>query len=92
MAKGVGPGQAVLVPSFTFAATAEVVAWVGATPVFVDVLDDTFNMDPASFEAGIAAAQAARAEAHRHRSRSICSACRRLMTRSWRSPRHTACG
>jgi dTDP-4-amino-4,6-dideoxygalactose transaminase len=57
MAKGAGPGQAVLVPSFTFAATAEVVAWVGATPVFVDVLDDTFNMDPASFEAGIAAAK-----------------------------------
>jgi dTDP-4-amino-4,6-dideoxygalactose transaminase len=38
MAKGVGPGDAVLCPSFTFAATAEVVAWVGATPVFVDVL------------------------------------------------------
>jgi dTDP-4-amino-4,6-dideoxygalactose transaminase len=57
MAKGAGPGQAVLVPSFTFAATAEVVAWVGATPLFVDVLDDTFNMDPASFEAGIAAAK-----------------------------------
>ena len=44
-------------PSFTFAATAEVVAWFGATPVFVDVLDDTFNMDPASLEAGIAAAK-----------------------------------
>src|SRR5687768_16217604 len=35
MAKNAGPGQAVLVPSFTFAATAEVVAWFGATPVFV---------------------------------------------------------
>jgi dTDP-4-amino-4,6-dideoxygalactose transaminase len=57
MAKGAGPGQAVLVPSFTFAATAEVVAWVGATPVFVDVREDTFNMDPASFEVGIATAQ-----------------------------------
>ena len=57
MAKHAGPGQAVLVPSFTFAATAEVVAWFGATPVFVDVYDDTFNMDPASFEAGIAAAK-----------------------------------
>ena len=44
-------------PSFTFAATAEVVAWFGAAPVFVDVLDDTFNMDPASFEAGIATAK-----------------------------------
>ena len=57
MAKGAAPGQAVLVPSFTFAATAEVVAWCGATPVFVDVRDDTFNMDPASLEAGIAAAR-----------------------------------
>lgn len=57
MAKHAGPGQAVLVPSFTFAATAEVVAWFGATPVFVDVFDDTFNMDPGSLEAGIAAAK-----------------------------------
>ena len=54
MAKGIRPGQAVLVPSFTFAATAEVVAWFDAVPVFVDVLEDTFNMDPASLEAGIA--------------------------------------
>jgi dTDP-4-amino-4,6-dideoxygalactose transaminase len=45
MAKGVKPGQAILCPSFTFAATAEVVAWLGATPVFVDVRPDTFNMD-----------------------------------------------
>jgi UDP-2-acetamido-2-deoxy-ribo-hexuluronate aminotransferase len=57
MAKGAGPGQAVLVPSFTFAATAEVVAWFGATPVFVDVREDTFNMEPASLEAGIATAR-----------------------------------
>jgi UDP-2-acetamido-2-deoxy-ribo-hexuluronate aminotransferase len=57
MAKGAGPGQAILCPSFTFAATAEVVAWFGATPIFVDVLTDTFNMDPASLEAGIAIAR-----------------------------------
>ena len=57
MAKGAGPGQAILVPSFTFAATAEVVAWFGATPVFVDVIDDTFNMSPASLEVGIATAR-----------------------------------
>ena len=37
MAKGIGPGDAVFCPSFTFCATAEVVALVGATPVFVDV-------------------------------------------------------
>jgi dTDP-4-amino-4,6-dideoxygalactose transaminase len=50
----IGPGDAVFVPSFTFAATAEVVALAGATPVFVDVLGDTFNMDPASLDAAIA--------------------------------------
>lgn len=48
MAKGVGHGDAVFVPSFTFTATAEVVVLAGATPVFVDVLPDTFNMDPQS--------------------------------------------
>ena len=57
MAKGVRPGQAVLCPSFTFCATAEVVAWLGATPVFVDVDAATFNMAPASLEAGIAVAK-----------------------------------
>ena len=56
MVKGLKPGQAVLVPSFTFAATAEVVAWFEAVPVFVDVREDTFNLDPASLEAGIATA------------------------------------
>ena len=50
----IGPGDAVFVPSFTFAATAEVVALAGAVPVFVDVLADTFNMDPASLESAIA--------------------------------------
>jgi len=50
----VGPGDAVFVPAFTFAASAEVVALAGATPVFVDVLEDTYNMDPASLEAAIA--------------------------------------
>ena len=50
----IGPGDAVFVPAFTFAASAEVVALVGASPVFVDALDDTYNMDPASLEAAIA--------------------------------------
>jgi len=44
-AMGVGPGDAVLCPSFTFCATAEVAALVGATPVFVDVDAATFNID-----------------------------------------------
>ena len=53
MALGVGPGDAVFVPAFTFVATAEVVAWVGATPVFVDVRESDFNMDPAHLAASI---------------------------------------
>ncbi len=56
MAWGIKPGDAVYVPAFTFVSTAEVVAWFGATPVFVDVLDDTFNMDPESLEAAVEAA------------------------------------
>ena len=51
---GIGPGDAVFVPAFTFAASGEVVALAGAVPVFVDVLPDTFNMDSASLEAAIA--------------------------------------
>jgi dTDP-4-amino-4,6-dideoxygalactose transaminase len=53
MAKNIGPGDAVFVPSFTFASTAEVVAWVGATPIFIDSLKDTYNIDPESLEQGI---------------------------------------
>jgi dTDP-4-amino-4,6-dideoxygalactose transaminase len=55
LASGVGPGDAVFVPSFTFAATAEVVALAHAEPVFVDVDPDTYNIDIASLEAAIAA-------------------------------------
>ena len=57
MAKEVKPGQAILCPSFTFAATAEVVAWLGAVPIFVDCLPDTFNMDPVSLGQGILTAR-----------------------------------
>ncbi len=53
MAEGIGPGDAVFVPDFTFVATAEVVVLAGATPVFVDVHTDSFNMDVASLEAAI---------------------------------------
>lgn len=55
MAWGLKPGDAVFCPSFTFCATAEVVPWLGAEPVFVDILPDTFNMDPAHLEACIEA-------------------------------------
>jgi dTDP-4-amino-4,6-dideoxygalactose transaminase len=57
MAWGIGPGDAVIVPAMTFASTAEVVALTGATPVFCDVLDDTFNMDTASLESAVATAK-----------------------------------
>ncbi len=55
MAWGLRPGDAVFCPSFTFCATAEVVPWLGATPVFVDIDPATYNMDPASLEAAIEA-------------------------------------
>ncbi len=58
MAWGVGPGDAVFVPSFTFTATAEVVALLGATPIFCDVRQDTYNLDVASLERTIAAVRA----------------------------------
>lgn len=58
-ARGVGPGDAVLCPSFTFAATAEVVALAGATPVFIDIDADTFNMNAESLKAGVTEAKRA---------------------------------
>jgi dTDP-4-amino-4,6-dideoxygalactose transaminase len=57
MARQVGPGDAVLCPSFTFCATGEAVALTGATPVFVDVDEATFNIDAASLKRGIATAK-----------------------------------
>lgn len=54
LASGIGPGDAVFVPSFTFAATAEVVALAKAVPVFIDIDPDTYNIDIASLEAAIA--------------------------------------
>ncbi len=57
MARGIGAGDAVFCPSFTFAATPEVVAHAGATPVFVDVEEATFNLDPASVECAITSAK-----------------------------------
>ncbi len=53
MAWGLKPRDAVFCPSFTFAATAEVVPWLGATPVFIDIDPITYNMDPAHLEAAI---------------------------------------
>jgi UDP-2-acetamido-2-deoxy-ribo-hexuluronate aminotransferase len=50
MALGIGPGDEVIVPAFTFAATAEVVILAGATPVLADIQPDTCNLDAASIE------------------------------------------
>ncbi len=57
MAKNVGPGDAVFCPSFTFCATGECVALTGATPLFVDVDEATFNIDVESLKRGIATAK-----------------------------------
>jgi dTDP-4-amino-4,6-dideoxygalactose transaminase len=57
MAKGIGPGDAVICPAFTFCATAEVVVLLGATPVFADVDAETFNLDAASVKRAIATAK-----------------------------------
>jgi len=58
MAWGIGDGDAVFCPSFTFAATGEVIPWLNASPVFVDVLPDTYNIDPVKLEAAIVAIKA----------------------------------
>jgi dTDP-4-amino-4,6-dideoxygalactose transaminase len=57
MAWGIGPGDAVICPAFTFCATAEVPALCGATPVLADVDAETFNLDPASLERAISTAK-----------------------------------
>lgn len=56
-ALGIGPGDAVLCPSFTFAATAEVVAWMGATPVFAEIDEATYNLDPKAVAAALETAR-----------------------------------
>jgi len=59
MGKGIGPGDAVICPAFTFCASAEAVVLVGATPVFADIDEATFNLDPAGLEGALAAARRA---------------------------------
>lgn len=55
MAVGVGPGDEVITPSFSYIATAEAVAVLGATPVYVDIDPETFNLDTGCLEAAITA-------------------------------------
>ena len=59
MAEGIGPGDAVFLPAFTYTATAEVPLVLGATPVFVDVDPRTFQIDPAHLAARVAGVRAA---------------------------------
>src|SRR5947199_3244620 len=59
MAKGIGPGDAVICQSFTYAASPEAVALVGATPVFCEVDENTFNIDPMGIVGAVAAAKRA---------------------------------
>jgi UDP-2-acetamido-2-deoxy-ribo-hexuluronate aminotransferase len=58
LAKAIGPGDAVICPDFTFTATAEVVALLGATPVFADVDETSFNLAPESLVRAAATARA----------------------------------
>jgi len=64
MAKGVGPGDAVFTVPFTFMASAEAIATVGATPIFVDVEADSFNIDPAALDRAVKALAAADRSIH----------------------------
>ena len=64
LAAGVGPGDEVVVPSFTFAATANAVAMTGATPVFADIEPDTFCLDPDAVAAAVTARTAAVVPVH----------------------------
>jgi len=57
MAKGIGPGDAVFTTPFTFIATSEVISLLGATPVFVDIDPQTYNIDPAKLELAIKAVE-----------------------------------
>jgi dTDP-4-amino-4,6-dideoxygalactose transaminase len=58
MGEGIGPGDAVFLPAFTYTATAEVPCAIGAEPVFVDVDPRSYNLDPAALERAIAGVRA----------------------------------
>ena len=57
MAKGIGPGDAVITTPFTYIATAEVVSLLGAEPIFVDIYDSTYNINPNGIEKAIQEAE-----------------------------------
>ena len=53
MARNIGHGDAILTTPFTYIATAEVISLLGATPIFIDIYPDTYNIDPTGIEQGI---------------------------------------
>ena len=64
MAYQVGPGDAIFTSPFTFIATAEVISLLGATPIFVDIDPETYNMDPAKLDSAIAALKSNDTDVH----------------------------
>ena len=83
-ALGIGPGDEVITTPFTFFASAESIDMVGATPVFADILPDSFCLDPASIRKKITS------KTRKPSCRCIFSAIRRRWTKSWRSPNSTS--
>lgn len=83
MALGIGPGDEVITPGFTYIATAETVALLGAKPVYVDVNPRTYNLDPALLQAAITPAQ-------RLSFQSVCMGSVQTLTQSMPSPHNTA--
>lgn len=81
LAAGVGPGDEVIVPSFTFAATGNAVALTGATPVFADIDPETFNLDPAAAEAAVTDRTVAIMPVHLYGQAADMSAFRRIADR-----------
>ena len=86
LACGVGPGDEVIVQSFTFCASSHPVTYLGATPVFVDSEADTWNMDPVLLEEAIKDRIAKTGKSPRRSFRCICTGCQRRLRRSWRLP------
>lgn len=86
LACGVGPGDEVIVQSFTFCASSHPVTYLGATPVFVDSEADTWNMDPVLLEEAIKDRIAKTGKKPKAIVPVICTGCQRRLRRSWRLP------